>query len=88
MSLRSLKCQALLYLRLFKLRKESALKYSKTLTEHLKVTGFSVYEIMTTFDMSRFLKPSAYVRYGTTFPDCTIFILMFLTEHIKNSVTV
>ncbi len=55
MSLCSLKCQALLYLRLFKLRKESALKYSKTLTEHLKVTGFSVYEIMTTFDMSRFL---------------------------------
>ncbi|XP_077080887.1 AF4/FMR2 family member 4 isoform X3 [Siphateles boraxobius] len=31
-----LRCQALLYLRLFKLRKESALKYSKTLTEHLK----------------------------------------------------
>uniref|UniRef100_A0A4W4H638 AF4/FMR2 C-terminal homology domain-containing protein n=1 Tax=Electrophorus electricus TaxID=8005 RepID=A0A4W4H638_ELEEL len=33
-----LRCQSLLYLRLFKLRKESALKYSKTLTEHLKVT--------------------------------------------------
>ncbi|MGH0169678.1 UNVERIFIED_CONTAM: hypothetical protein FKN15_062654 [Acipenser sinensis] len=32
----SLRCQSLLYLRLFKLRKESALKYSKTLTEHLK----------------------------------------------------
>uniref|UniRef100_A0A8D2QL88 AF4/FMR2 family member 4 n=1 Tax=Zosterops lateralis melanops TaxID=1220523 RepID=A0A8D2QL88_ZOSLA len=32
-----LRCQALLYLRLFKLKKESALKYSKTLTEHLKV---------------------------------------------------
>ncbi|KFP73831.1 AF4/FMR2 family member 4, partial [Acanthisitta chloris] len=31
-----LRCQALLYLRLFKLKKESALKYSKTLTEHLK----------------------------------------------------
>ncbi|XP_053504612.1 AF4/FMR2 family member 4 isoform X2 [Ictalurus furcatus] len=31
-----LRCQSLLYLRLFKLRKESALKYSKTLTEHLK----------------------------------------------------
>ncbi|KAM4726335.1 AF4/FMR2 family member 4 isoform 2-T4 [Anableps anableps] len=31
-----LKCQSLLYLRLFKLRKDSALKYSKTLTEHLK----------------------------------------------------
>ncbi|TRY58115.1 hypothetical protein DNTS_025531 [Danionella cerebrum] len=31
-----LRCQALLYLRLFKLRKENALKYSKTLTEHLK----------------------------------------------------
>ncbi|XP_051959952.1 AF4/FMR2 family member 4-like isoform X2 [Xyrauchen texanus] len=31
-----LRCQALLYLRLFKLRKESALKYSKTLTEQLK----------------------------------------------------
>lgn len=31
-----LKCQSLLYLRLFKLRKESALKYSKTLTEQLK----------------------------------------------------
>ncbi|KAM9313502.1 AF4/FMR2 family member 4 [Gastrophryne carolinensis] len=29
-------CQSLLYLRLFKLKKESALKYSKTLTEHLK----------------------------------------------------
>uniref|UniRef100_A0A673LJ17 AF4/FMR2 family member 4 n=1 Tax=Sinocyclocheilus rhinocerous TaxID=307959 RepID=A0A673LJ17_9TELE len=36
LSLCSLRCQALLYLRLFKLRKESALKYSKTLTEHLK----------------------------------------------------
>lgn len=36
-SLSSLRCQSLLYLRLFKLRKESALKYSKTLTEHLKV---------------------------------------------------
>lgn len=33
----SLRCQSLLYLRLFKLRKDSALKYSKTLTEHLKV---------------------------------------------------
>uniref|UniRef100_A0A3Q0RT49 ALF transcription elongation factor 4 n=1 Tax=Amphilophus citrinellus TaxID=61819 RepID=A0A3Q0RT49_AMPCI len=32
----SLRCQSLLYLRLFKLRKDSALKYSKTLTEHLK----------------------------------------------------
>ncbi|XP_075571512.1 AF4/FMR2 family member 4 isoform X2 [Pelecanus crispus] len=31
-----LRCQSLLYLRLFKLKKESALKYSKTLTEHLK----------------------------------------------------
>ncbi|KAK5887784.1 hypothetical protein CesoFtcFv8_016355 [Champsocephalus esox] len=31
-----LRCQSLLYLRLFKLRKDSALKYSKTLTEHLK----------------------------------------------------
>ncbi|MED6235790.1 AF4/FMR2 member 4, partial [Ataeniobius toweri] len=31
-----LKCQSLLHLRLFKLRKDSALKYSKTLTEHLK----------------------------------------------------
>ncbi|XP_062392615.1 AF4/FMR2 family member 4 [Sardina pilchardus] len=31
-----LRCQSLLYLRLFKLRKESALKYSKTLTDHLK----------------------------------------------------
>ncbi|KAG7250201.1 hypothetical protein CRUP_037821, partial [Coryphaenoides rupestris] len=31
-----LRCQSLLYLRLFKLRKESAIKYSKTLTEHLK----------------------------------------------------
>ncbi|KAL6098491.1 aff4 [Pungitius sinensis] len=31
-----LQCQSLLYLRLFKLRKDSALKYSKTLTEHLK----------------------------------------------------
>ncbi|KAJ8266815.1 hypothetical protein GJAV_G00135000 [Gymnothorax javanicus] len=31
-----LRCQSLLNLRLFKLRKESALKYSKTLTEHLK----------------------------------------------------
>lgn len=35
--LSSLRCQSLLYLRLFKLRKDSALKYSKTLTEHLKV---------------------------------------------------
>lgn len=35
--LTSLRCQSLLYLRLFKLRKDSALKYSKTLTEHLKV---------------------------------------------------
>uniref|UniRef100_A0A4W5N5J2 ALF transcription elongation factor 4 n=1 Tax=Hucho hucho TaxID=62062 RepID=A0A4W5N5J2_9TELE len=35
-----LRCQSLLYLRLFKLRKESALKYSKTLTEHLKVIYF------------------------------------------------
>ncbi|RLW02822.1 hypothetical protein DV515_00006701 [Chloebia gouldiae] len=33
-----LRCQALLYLRLFKLKKESALKYSKTLTEHLKLS--------------------------------------------------
>ncbi|KAI4882956.1 hypothetical protein NFI96_015634 [Prochilodus magdalenae] len=33
-----LRCQSLLYLRLFKLRKESALKYSKTLTEHLKAS--------------------------------------------------
>lgn len=33
----SLRLQSLLYLRLFKLRKDSALKYSKTLTEHLKV---------------------------------------------------
>ncbi|XP_045141282.1 AF4/FMR2 family member 4 isoform X2 [Echinops telfairi] len=31
-----LRCQSLLYLRLFKLKKENALKYSKTLTEHLK----------------------------------------------------
>uniref|UniRef100_A0A8C2PFJ5 AF4/FMR2 C-terminal homology domain-containing protein n=1 Tax=Capra hircus TaxID=9925 RepID=A0A8C2PFJ5_CAPHI len=31
-----LRCQSLLYLRLFKLKKETALKYSKTLTEHLK----------------------------------------------------
>ncbi|XP_069508590.1 AF4/FMR2 family member 4 isoform X2 [Ambystoma mexicanum] len=31
-----LRCKSLLYLRLFKLKKESALKYSKTLTEHLK----------------------------------------------------
>nr|XP_033782884.1 AF4/FMR2 family member 4 isoform X2 [Geotrypetes seraphini] len=31
-----LRCQSLLHLRLFKLKKESALKYSKTLTEHLK----------------------------------------------------
>ncbi|XP_034033921.1 AF4/FMR2 family member 4 isoform X2 [Thalassophryne amazonica] len=31
-----LRCQSLLCLRLFKLRKDSALKYSKTLTEHLK----------------------------------------------------
>ncbi|KAG9490735.1 hypothetical protein GDO78_006193 [Eleutherodactylus coqui] len=31
-----LRCQSLLYLRLFKLKKESALKYSKTLTEQLK----------------------------------------------------
>ncbi|CAH2277030.1 Hypothetical predicted protein, partial [Pelobates cultripes] len=31
-----LRCQSLLYLRLFKLKKESALKYSKTLTEHLR----------------------------------------------------
>lgn len=37
LSLSSLRCQSLLYLRLFKLRKDSALKYSKTLTEHLKV---------------------------------------------------
>ncbi|OXB54753.1 hypothetical protein ASZ78_005816 [Callipepla squamata] len=36
LSLVSLRCQSLLYLRLFKLKKESALKYSKTLTEHLK----------------------------------------------------
>lgn len=28
----------MLYLRLFKLKKENALKYSKTLTEHLKVS--------------------------------------------------
>uniref|UniRef100_A0A452UUQ2 AF4/FMR2 family member 4 n=1 Tax=Ursus maritimus TaxID=29073 RepID=A0A452UUQ2_URSMA len=33
-----LRCQSLLYLRLFKLKKENALKYSKTLTEHLKVS--------------------------------------------------
>ncbi|TKC35148.1 hypothetical protein EI555_002936 [Monodon monoceros] len=32
----NLRCQSLLYLRLFKLKKETALKYSKTLTEHLK----------------------------------------------------
>ncbi|CAO2643054.1 AF4/FMR2 family member 4 [Lemmus lemmus] len=32
----NLRCQSLLYLRLFKLKKENALKYSKTLTEHLK----------------------------------------------------
>lgn len=38
-ALLSLRCQSLLYLRLFKLKKESALKYSKTLTEHLKVTA-------------------------------------------------
>ncbi|XP_060693308.1 AF4/FMR2 family member 4 isoform X2 [Hemiscyllium ocellatum] len=31
-----LRCQSLLYMRLFKLKKDSALKYSKTLTEHLK----------------------------------------------------
>ncbi|XP_061607962.1 AF4/FMR2 family member 4 isoform X1 [Phyllopteryx taeniolatus] len=31
-----LRCQSLLHLRLFKLRKDSALKYSKTLTEQLK----------------------------------------------------
>ncbi|XP_063468487.1 AF4/FMR2 family member 4 isoform X2 [Symphalangus syndactylus] len=31
-----LRCESLLYLRLFKLKKENALKYSKTLTEHLK----------------------------------------------------
>ncbi|XP_055980243.1 AF4/FMR2 family member 4 isoform X2 [Sorex fumeus] len=31
-----LRCQSLLYLRLFKLKKENALRYSKTLTEHLK----------------------------------------------------
>ncbi|XP_067899950.1 AF4/FMR2 family member 4 isoform X2 [Heterodontus francisci] len=30
------RCQSLLYMRLFKLKKDSALKYSKTLTEHLK----------------------------------------------------
>lgn len=36
--LASLRCQSLLYLRLFKLKKENALKYSKTLTEHLKVS--------------------------------------------------
>lgn len=40
LSLGSLRCQSLLYLRLFKLKKESALKYSKTLTEHLKVTAY------------------------------------------------
>lgn len=39
-SLVSLRCQSLLYLRLFKLKKESALKYSKTLTEHLKVMAY------------------------------------------------
>uniref|UniRef100_A0A2K5RAV3 ALF transcription elongation factor 4 n=1 Tax=Cebus imitator TaxID=2715852 RepID=A0A2K5RAV3_CEBIM len=33
-----LRCESLLYLRLFKLKKENALKYSKTLTEHLKVS--------------------------------------------------
>uniref|UniRef100_A0A8B9Z9L4 AF4/FMR2 family member 4 n=1 Tax=Anas platyrhynchos TaxID=8839 RepID=A0A8B9Z9L4_ANAPL len=37
-----LRCQSLLYLRLFKLKKESALKYSKTLTEHLKVIAYPV----------------------------------------------
>ncbi|XP_078267446.1 AF4/FMR2 family member 4 isoform X2 [Rhinoraja longicauda] len=31
-----LRCQSLLCMRLFKLKKDSALKYSKTLTEHLK----------------------------------------------------
>ncbi|CAH2277027.1 AF4 FMR2 family member 4 isoform X1 [Pelobates cultripes] len=31
-------CQSLLYLRLFKLKKESALEDSKTLTEHLKIS--------------------------------------------------
>ncbi|XP_068015169.1 AF4/FMR2 family member 4 isoform X1 [Melanerpes formicivorus] len=36
-----LRCQSLLYLRLFKLKKESALKYSKTLTEHLKQNSFN-----------------------------------------------
>uniref|UniRef100_A0A2I3H7G3 ALF transcription elongation factor 4 n=1 Tax=Nomascus leucogenys TaxID=61853 RepID=A0A2I3H7G3_NOMLE len=35
-----LRCESLLYLRLFKLKKENALKYSKTLTEHLKVSIF------------------------------------------------
>ena len=43
-SLSSLRCQSLLYLRLFKLRKDSALKYSKTLTEHLKVPFFFLLE--------------------------------------------
>uniref|UniRef100_A0A8C0H4K7 ALF transcription elongation factor 4 n=1 Tax=Chelonoidis abingdonii TaxID=106734 RepID=A0A8C0H4K7_CHEAB len=39
-----LRCQSLLYLRLFKLKKESALKYSKTLTEHLKVKSSYITE--------------------------------------------
>uniref|UniRef100_A0A146VKL2 AF4/FMR2 family member 4 n=2 Tax=Fundulus heteroclitus TaxID=8078 RepID=A0A146VKL2_FUNHE len=52
-----LKCQSLLYLRLFKLRKDSALKYSKTLTEHLKVLQVS-YKLKTKNSLSNTQAPS------------------------------